>query len=58
MIKKSESLKKERGRVGKQRQLGADGMDTVEENLELILRMGRMMGSSLREMAISMVKND
>ena len=31
MIKKSESLKKKGGRAGKQRQLGADGMDTVEK---------------------------
>ena len=31
MIKKSESLKKKGGRTGKQRQLGADGMDTIEK---------------------------
>ena len=46
MIKKFESLKKKGGRAGKQRQLGADGMDSVEENLELILRMLKMIGST------------
>ena len=31
MIKKFESLKKKGGRAAKQRQLGADGMDTIEK---------------------------
>ena len=49
LIKKSESLKKKGGRAGKQRQLG-DGWNKHRwENLELLLPMGRMMGSSRRE---------
>ena len=41
-------LREEKGVGGreKQRQLGSVGMNTVEKNLELILRMGRMMGST------------
>ena len=49
MIKKSESLKKKGGREGKQRQLGTDEMETVEDHLELILRMLKMIGSTWRE---------
>ena len=39
MIKKSESLKKKGGCAGKTKATWADGMDTVEKNLELILQM-------------------
>ena len=64
MIKKSESLKKKGGRAGKQRQLG-DGWNKHRwENLELILRMLKMIGSTWGEahrlekidMTISMIK--
>ena len=61
---KNESLEKRVGGGEKQRQLGADGMDTVEEKLELILWMLKMIGSTWREahrleridMTISMIK--
>ena len=49
LINKSESLKKKGGRAGKQRQLG-DGWNKHRwENLELILRMLKMIGSTWRE---------
>ena len=49
MIKKYESLKKKGGRAGKQRQLGDRWNRYRWENLELILRMLKMIGSTWRE---------
>ena len=66
MIKKSESLKKEGGRAGKQRQLGADGINTVEktynyladgENDGIISKRNAPVGNRIK-MAISMIKKD
>ena len=39
-----ESLKKRGGRARKQRQLGADGMDTVEQKLRIDLANVGMIG--------------
>ena len=66
MIKISESLNKKGGRAGKTKATWGSWNEHRWENLELILRMGRMIGSTWREThwlkrigkTISMIKKD